>query len=70
MRAYDFFFLLQPHPGHMEVLRLGVKSELQLLAYAAATARRAPSQVCDLYHSSRQRQSGEEESIQLNWAVN
>ena len=29
---------LGPHPQHMEVLRLGVKSELQLLACATATA--------------------------------
>ena len=40
----------------MEVPRLGVKSELQLLATATATATQDPSHVCDLYHSSRQRQ--------------
>ena len=33
-----FFFLLGPHPQHMEVPRLGVRSELQLLAYTIATA--------------------------------
>ena len=42
-------------PRHMEVLRLGVKSELQPPAYAPATATPDPSQVCDLYHSSQQR---------------
>ena len=40
----------------MEVPRLGVQSELQLQAYAAATAAWDPSRVCDLHHSSRQRQ--------------
>ena len=38
---------------HMEVPRLGVKLELQLLAYAAATVTRDPSHVCYLHHSSR-----------------
>ena len=36
------------------VPRLGVKSELQLLAYATATATQDPSRLCDLHHSSRQ----------------
>ena len=38
----------------MEVPRLGVESELQLLAYATATATQDPSHVCNLHHSSRQ----------------
>ena len=38
----------------MEVPRPGVKSELQLLAYATARATWDPSCVCDLHHSSRQ----------------
>ena len=38
----------------MEVPRLGVESELQPLAYATAT--RDPRCICDLYHSSWQRQ--------------
>ena len=38
----------------MEVPRLGVKSELQLLAYTAATAMSDPSCVFDLHHSSQQ----------------
>ena len=38
----------------MEVPWLGVKSKLQLLAYARATATRDPSCICNLYHSSQQ----------------
>ena len=38
----------------MEVPRLGVELELQLLAYATATATLDPSHVCDLHHSSQQ----------------
>ena len=33
-----YFCFLGPHPGHMEVPRLGVKWELQLPAYTTATA--------------------------------
>ena len=40
----------------MEVPRLGVELELQLPAYATATAMTDPSCVYDLHHSSRQRQ--------------
>ena len=49
-----FFFLpfLGPHPLHMEVPRLGVESQLLLLAYARATAMQDPSHICDLHHSS------------------
>ena len=32
-----FFFFFLPHLCHMEVPRLGVKLELQLLAYTVAT---------------------------------
>ena len=38
----------------MEGPRLGVELELQLPAYATATAMRDPSHVCDLHHSSQQ----------------
>ena len=38
----------------MEVPRLGVESELELLAYAIATAMPDPSCICDLCHSSQQ----------------
>ena len=38
----------------MEVPKLGVESDLQLLTYTTAKATRDLSQVCDLSHSSRQ----------------
>ena len=38
----------------MEVPRLGVKLELQLLAYTTVTATQDPSHVCHLHHSSEQ----------------
>ena len=37
-----FFCFLGPHPRHMEIPRLGGKSELQLLAYATAIAKWDP----------------------------
>ena len=40
----------------MEVPRLGVELELQLLAYTTATAMWDPSCICDLYLSSWQSQ--------------
>ena len=40
----------------MEVPRLRVRSELQLLAYTTATVMPDPSHVCNLHHSSWQRQ--------------
>ena len=50
-----FFFFWGGAPlWHMEFPRLGVESELQLLAYA--TAMQDPIHVCDLYHSSWQPQ--------------
>ena len=48
------FLGLNPEP--MEAPRLGVKSEPQLPAYAAATATPDLSRLCNLHHSSRQRQ--------------
>ena len=38
----------------MEGPRLGVESELQVLAYTTATAMPDPNLICDLLHSSRQ----------------
>ena len=38
---------------HMEVPRLGVKSELQLLAYTTAIAMPDTSRVCDLYTTTQ-----------------
>ena len=51
---FFFSFFLRPHPWHMEIPRLGVKSEPQLPAYTTATSIWDLSCVCNLYHSSRQ----------------
>ena len=55
-----FFYFLKKnswlHLQHMEVPRLGVESELQLLAYSTATATPDPRHVCSLCHSLQQRQ--------------
>ena len=60
--SYHFLFphspptrFLGPHPQHLDVPRLEVQSDLQLPAYATATATQDPSCVYDLHHSSRQR---------------
>ena len=42
-----FFLLLGLHWQHMEVPRLRVKSELQLLAYPSATATWDPGHICN-----------------------
>ena len=52
--VYVFVFL-GPHPWHMEVPRLGVESELQLPAYATATATPDRSHIWELPRSSQQR---------------
>ena len=54
----QLFFLVffRPHLRHIEVPSLGIKSELQLPVYTRATATPDPSRVCDLHHSSWQRQ--------------
>ena len=46
LQSYCICFLVL-HSGHMKVPRLGVESELQLLAYTTATATLDPSCVCD-----------------------
>ena len=46
------FCSLGPYLRHIEVPRLGIESELQLLVYTTATATQDPSH--DLHHSSRQ----------------
>ena len=48
------FVFLGPHPWHMEVPKLEVKSELQLPAYATATATLDPSRVYNLHRRSPQ----------------
>ena len=47
-------FFSVPHPQHMEVPRLGVKSELQPLTYTTATATWDPSRAYNLHRSSQQ----------------
>ena len=50
-----FFFSFWGHTqGIWKFLGLGVESELQLLAYATATAMWNPSRICDLRQSSGQ----------------
>ena len=56
-----FFLLFRATLQHMEVPRLGVQSELQLLAYPTAT--QDLSHVCYLRHSSWQCQ------VLIHWAV-
>ena len=51
---FFFFGFLRQYLWRMEVPRLGIPSELQLPAYATATATGDPSQVYSLHHSSRQ----------------
>ena len=52
---FNFIFcFLRPYPRHMEVPRLGIELELQLLAYATATAMPDPSLICTLHCSPRQ----------------
>ena len=48
------FFFLWPHLQHMEVPRLGVESELQLLACTTATATQDLSHICGLSCSLQQ----------------
>ena len=48
------FVVLGLHLWCMACPRLGVKSELLLLAYARAKAMPDPSRVCDVHHSSQQ----------------
>ena len=52
---FYLFIALGPHLQHVEVPRLRVKSELQLLVYTTATATWDPSHTCDLHYSSWQR---------------
>ena len=50
------YIFLGLHSQHMEVPRLGAELELQMPAYATATAAQDPSCVCNLHHSSCQHQ--------------
>ena len=51
---FFIYIFLGPHPWHIQVPRLGVKSELQLLAYTTATAMPDLSHICELHYSSWQ----------------
>ena len=55
-KFFFFFVILGLYPRHIQVLRLGVKMELQLLAYTTASAKPDSSSASDLPHSSWQRQ--------------
>ena len=47
---FFFFRFLRPYPRQMEVPRLGVELELQLLAYTSATATQDPNHIRALPH--------------------
>ena len=51
---FFLFFFLGPHLWHIEIPRLVVESELQLLACATATATLDSSHICDLRRSLQQ----------------
>ena len=53
---FIFLTFLGPYLRHVEVPRLVIELELQLLAYTTATATGDPSCICDLHHSSLQSQ--------------
>ena len=53
----------------MEVPRLGVELELQLLAYTTATAMPDPSHICDLHHSLQQCQILNSLSDARDWTL-
>ena len=54
LKKFFLSFVFWGHLWHMEVLRLGVKSELHLPAYTTDTATPDPSCICHLHHSSQQ----------------
>ena len=54
---FSFSFFLGLHLRYMEVPRQGIQLSVQLLAYTTATATQDLSRVCNLHHSSWQRQS-------------
>ena len=51
---FIFFYFLWPHLWHVEIPRLGVELEPQLLATATVIAMPDPSLVCSLHHNSWQ----------------
>ena len=65
--SFFFFFFLGLHIQHKEVLRLGVESELQPLAYTKARATPDPSLFCNLHQSSQQRQILNPLNVARDW---
>ena len=65
-----FFFLLflGPHLWHMEVPRLRVKSELQLLVTVITT--QDSSYFCNLHHNSQQHQILNRIFMDISWVCN
>ena len=49
--SFFLFFILGPQMRYVELPRLGVESELQLVAYSAVTAILDLNHVCELHHS-------------------
>ena len=57
LNLFNFSFcFLGPRLWHMDIPRLGVQSELQLLVYTTATAVQDPNGLCDLPRSSQKHQ--------------
>ena len=56
MTYFFLFTYFWPHWRDVEIPRLRVKLELQLLAYITATEMGDPSHICGLHHSSWQHQ--------------
>ena len=52
IHLFMFFCFSGPYPQHMEIPRLGIKSELQPRPYATATATQDLSCDCNLHHRS------------------
>ena len=67
---FVFLSILVPHLWHMEVPRLGLQSELYLLAYVRATAMQDLSHVCNLHYSSWQHQILNPMSEARDWTWN
>ena len=49
--TFFFFFFFRVYLWHRKIPRLGVESELQLLAYATASAMQDLRHICGLHHS-------------------
>ena len=67
--THIFSVLLGPHLWYMQVPSLGVESELQLLAYASATAKPDPNRLCDMHHNSWQCQILNPLSKDRDWTL-